>query len=620
AQEPGWYKPPVEFTKPLEDQTVEEEATAILECEVSREKAEVRWFREGQEIHKTKKYDIVTDGRKRKLIIQGCTLDDSKTYTCDAKDFKTSAFLNVEREYYSHVNTNKRTNADLLQMILTKYVCRGSSTYGSEIRKGKKYEIIAKGVQHILIVNKAVFDDEAEYECDAKTSKTSGMLTVIGEFKLIIHLYFQCFINGVIKFCHMNKKFYETKYSELAADFISRPQSQEVVEGQKAEFVCSVSKDTYEVKWLKGDKELEAGEKYDIVCDGKRRALIIKDCLLQDEGPYVALIGTTRATAELFVIEEDLRIIEPLEDCETQEKRTVTFSCKVNKPNVTVQWMKAGEEITFNKHISYRVDKDKHMLTIKECSLADEAEYSVIAGSDKSTAELIISEAPTDFLTKLVDQTVTEFEDAEFSCMLTKDKGEVKWYKNGREIKEGPRYFFEKEGEMCKLHIKECRPDDEARLFVEGKLEIITPPKDIFEAPGSDVIFEVELNKDRNLVIDAGKPFTMIVPYDAYPRAEAEWFYNEIYLPEENIDTFTDRTEYKLNEPEKSDQGRYKIIIRNKHGKAEAFINLEVIDVPEAPQNVNVRNVNKFGATLSWEPPLYDGGSEITAYIIELPS
>lgn len=52
---------------------------------------------------------------------------------------------------------------------------------GGEIRKGKKYEIIAKGVQRILIIHKSVFDDEAEYECDARTSKTSGMLTVIGE-------------------------------------------------------------------------------------------------------------------------------------------------------------------------------------------------------------------------------------------------------------------------------------------------------------------------------------------------------------------------------------------------------------------------------------------------------
>ena len=77
---------------------MEEEATATLECEVSKEKAEVKWFRDGQEIRKTKKHEMVVDGRKRKLIIQECTLDDSKTYTCDAKEFKTSAFLNVERK------------------------------------------------------------------------------------------------------------------------------------------------------------------------------------------------------------------------------------------------------------------------------------------------------------------------------------------------------------------------------------------------------------------------------------------------------------------------------------------------------------------------------------------
>lgn len=52
---------------------------------------------------------------------------------------------------------------------------------GSEIRKGKKYEIIVQGCQHILVIHKSVFDDEAEYECDAKTSKSSGMLTVVGK-------------------------------------------------------------------------------------------------------------------------------------------------------------------------------------------------------------------------------------------------------------------------------------------------------------------------------------------------------------------------------------------------------------------------------------------------------
>ena len=88
----------MEFTKPLEDQTVEEEATATLECEVSREGAEVRWFREGKEIHKSKKYDMIVDGRKRALIIHACSPDDAKMYTCDAKEFKTSCFLEVTRK------------------------------------------------------------------------------------------------------------------------------------------------------------------------------------------------------------------------------------------------------------------------------------------------------------------------------------------------------------------------------------------------------------------------------------------------------------------------------------------------------------------------------------------
>ncbi len=142
----------------------------------------------------------------------------------------------------------------------------------------------------------------------------------------------------------------------------------------------------------------------------------------------------------MFCSEESLRIVVPLEDIDTQEKNTVSFSCKVNRPNATLKWMKGGEEISFNKRVVYRVDKDKHTLTIKDCKLSDEGEYTAVAGDNKSTAELIISEAPTDFSMHLKDQTITEFEDAEFTCKLTKEKAEAKWYRNGREIREGPRY------------------------------------------------------------------------------------------------------------------------------------------------------------------------------------
>ncbi|XP_010790362.1 titin-like, partial [Notothenia coriiceps] len=172
-------------------------------------------------------------------------------------------------------------------------------------------------------------------------------------------------------------------------------------------------------------------------------SLRIKDAQKGDESEYSINLTNQRgeqakSACNLSVKEESMRFVVPLEDIDTQEKNTIVFSCKVNRPNATLKWMKAGQEITFSKRIVYRADKEKHTLTIKDCTLADEGEYTAMAGDSKCTAELIISEAPTDFSIQLKDQTITEFEDAEFTCKLTKDKADPKWYRNGREIREGP--------------------------------------------------------------------------------------------------------------------------------------------------------------------------------------
>lgn len=75
-----------------------------------------------------------------------------------------------------------------------------------------------------------------------------------------------------------------------------------MVEGEKAIFTCTVSKETYEVKWLKGDKELEDGDKYQMLSDGKKRTLVIKNCELTDDGGYAVIIGVTKASADLKVL------------------------------------------------------------------------------------------------------------------------------------------------------------------------------------------------------------------------------------------------------------------------------------------------------------------------------
>lgn len=48
------------------------------------------------------------------------------------------------------------------------------------------------------------------------------------------------------------------------------------------------------------------------------------------------------------------------------------------------------------------------------------------------------------------------------------------------------------------------------------------------------------------------------------------------------------------------------------------FFFSNLTDVPGPPLNVQVADVNRSGASLTWEPPDYDGGSPITGYVIEL--
>lgn len=115
------------------------------------------------------------------------------------------------------------------------------------------------------------------------------------------------------------------------------------------------------------------------------------------------------------------------------EKKSVILWCKVNRLNVTLKWTKNGEEVLFDNRVLYRIDKYKHSLIIKDCGFQMRVNTWSLGGQDKFAAELLIIEAPTEFVEHLEDQTVTEFDDAVFSCQLSREskcKMAQKWERN----------------------------------------------------------------------------------------------------------------------------------------------------------------------------------------------
>lgn len=83
------------FTKNLANLEVSEGDTIKLVCEVSKPGAEVIWYKGDEEIIETGRFEILTDGRKRILIIQNAQLEDAGSYNCRLPSSRTDSKVKV---------------------------------------------------------------------------------------------------------------------------------------------------------------------------------------------------------------------------------------------------------------------------------------------------------------------------------------------------------------------------------------------------------------------------------------------------------------------------------------------------------------------------------------------
>ena len=91
------------FVKPLKSMRMTENDTITLECEVDDSFAKVEWFKDGKPLQViAKKLDIISDNRKRKVIIKKAKVTDEGEYTCTTNADKTFSEIIVERMRLSY--------------------------------------------------------------------------------------------------------------------------------------------------------------------------------------------------------------------------------------------------------------------------------------------------------------------------------------------------------------------------------------------------------------------------------------------------------------------------------------------------------------------------------------
>ncbi|XP_078093397.1 myosin binding protein Ca [Mustelus asterias] len=182
-------------------------------------------------------------------------------------------------------------------------------------------------------------------------------------------------------------------------------------------------------------------------------------------------------------------------------------------PNLEVKWLKNGKAIRPSGRYIFEVIGLKRVLTIKNCSLADDAEYECICGDDKCNADLFVREPPVTITVPLDDQHVFVDDRVEFDCEVSEEGAVAVWSKDGVELtrEDSLKYRFKKSGKKQILIINDATKADsgrykimtnggesEADLIVEDKvLQVLQSFADLTLKASEQAVFRCEVSDDK---------------------------------------------------------------------------------------------------------------------------
>ncbi|XP_013785867.1 twitchin-like, partial [Limulus polyphemus] len=125
----------------------------------------------------------------------------------------------------------------------------------------------------------------------------------------------------------------------------------------------------------------------------------------------------------------------------------------------------------------------------------------------------------------------------------------------------------------------------------------------------------------HDMKIRVGRPISYTIPVRGEPTPSVTWHINDkSVLGNPRIEqTFTvGQTMLDIRSSIRSDSGRYTLILENSSGKTSASATVTVMDRPSPPEGpLNISDVTRNSAQLSWKVPKDDGGSPIKHYVVE---
>uniref|UniRef100_A0A8C7XDM6 Myosin-binding protein C, fast-type n=1 Tax=Oryzias sinensis TaxID=183150 RepID=A0A8C7XDM6_9TELE len=393
-------------------------------------------------------------------------------------------------------------------------------------------------------------------------------------------------LRGMLKMLKKMKG--ETKKSDV---FLSKlDPAYSVDHGKRIQLTVEVADPNATIQWLKNGQEIKPSAKYVFENVGNKRTLTINKCNLSDDAAYECVVGEEKSSTEVFEGE-------------------FFYGDELNRET-------AGSKYRFKK------DGKKHILIINEATREDIGTYYVFTSGGESKAELEVEEKELEVLQSIADLTLKAAEQAVFKCEVSDEKVTGKWFKDGVEVEASDRIKISHIGRTHKLTIDDVKPSDAGdytfvpdgyALSLSAKLNFLDPPKIHLDASGSG-------NKNVITVV-AGNKLRFDVEVTGEPAPTVCWSKGEQVVCEAEgrvrVETRKTLSSFVIDGAERADEGLYTISVNNPAGEDKAEIFVRIVDVPNPPENVKCTSVGEDSATVTWEPPSFDGGVPIKGYLME---
>ncbi|XP_053775087.1 obscurin-like protein 1 isoform X3 [Desmodus rotundus] len=490
-------EPPVRIIYPRDEVTLIAVSLecVVLRCELSREDALVRWYKDGLEVEESESLVLESDGPCRRLVLPAAQPEDGGEFVCDAGD--DSAFFTVTvTEPPVQFLAPEAAPAPLCvapgePVILSCELSRAValvfwSHNGRPVQEGEGLELRAEGPRRILCIRAAEPAHAGLYTCQSGEAPGAPSLS------------------------------FTVQVAEPPVRVVAPEAAQTRVRGtpgRDLELVVYLSGPGGAVRWYKDGERLASQGRVQLEQAGARQALRVRGAQSRDAGEYLC---DAPQDSRIFLVSVEepplVKLVSDLIPLTIHEGDDATFRCEVSPPDADVTWLRNGAVVTPGPGLEMAQNGSSRTLTVRGCQLKDAGTVTAQAGGTATSARLHVRETELLFLRRLQDVRVEEGQDVclEVETGRVGTAGAVRWVRGGEPLPHDSRLSVAQDGHVYRLFIHGVVLADQgtygceshhdrtlARLSVRPRqLRVLRPLEDVTIIEGGSATFQLELSQE----------------------------------------------------------------------------------------------------------------------------